>query len=264
MIRKLTENDRDACFQLVKKKPAENLFIIGDLEAFGFEQDFQEIWGDFTEDGGLRAVLLRYNINFIPYAEGPFDAQGFAEIINHHPEAKQLSGLEEITESIVPYLSKPVKQNRLCYYAKCENGAKLPTDIDLTPVRKATIRDVDRLVALQSQIPEFATFPRNPGSMKRCMEKGIARSFFIEEDGQIVSSASTTAENSYAAMVVAVCTLQEYKRKGYATRCLTRLAQEVLQEGKVLCLFYDNPEAGKIYKRLGYVDIGKWAVRALQ
>jgi len=38
----------------------------------------------------------------------------------------------------------------------------------------------------------------------------------------------------------------------------------VLQEGKVLCLFYDNPEAGKIYKRLGYVDIGKWAVRALQ
>jgi len=264
MIRKLAEKDRDACFELVKGKPAENLFIIGDLEAFGFEQDFQEIWGDFTEDGKLRAVLLRYNVNFIPYAEGEFDAQGFADVINRHPESGQLSGIESVTDAVAPYVARSIKQKRTFFYAKCEDDSKLPDEINLSQVRKATMDDIDQLISLQSKIPEFNHFPRNGESLKRSMVKGIARSFYIEEDGQFVSSASTTAENTYAAMVVSVCTLPGYKRKGYATQCLTRLAREVLNEAKTLCLFYDNPEAGKIYKRLGYVDIGKWTVRVLE
>jgi uncharacterized protein len=258
MIRKLTEKDREAVFELIQEKPAENLFIIGDLEAFGFEEDFQEIWGDFTGNGNLRAVLLRYNINFIPYAAGDFDVEGFAEIINHHPKVTQLSGLEELTAALIPHLSRKPMSHRSFYYAKCENDAMLPKDIDLTQVQKATIKDIPRIIKLREQIPEFSGTPHNLDSMKRSMEKGIARSFFVEEDGQVVSGASTTAENTFAGMVVAVCTLKAYKKKGYATKCLTKLSQELLQEDKALCLFYDNPEAGKIYKRLGFVDIGKW------
>ncbi|WP_328585888.1 hypothetical protein [Rossellomorea aquimaris] len=82
MVRVLTqENDRQ-CQQLIQKEPAENLFIIGDIEAFGYEQDFQKIWGDFDEDGNLRGILLKYRENFIPYSPGEFDAEGFAAIIN--------------------------------------------------------------------------------------------------------------------------------------------------------------------------------------
>ena len=44
MIRKLTRDDEAACFNLLKTKPAENLFIIGDIEAYGFETDFQKLW----------------------------------------------------------------------------------------------------------------------------------------------------------------------------------------------------------------------------
>lgn len=28
----------------------------------------------------------------------------------------------------------------------------------------------------------------------------------------------------------------------------------------MLCLFYDNPAAGRIYKRIGFRDIGKWCM----
>ena len=58
MIRKLTNNDRELTMALVEKKPAENLFIIGDIEAYGMESDIQELWGQF-EDDQLIAVLLR-------------------------------------------------------------------------------------------------------------------------------------------------------------------------------------------------------------
>lgn len=41
---------------------------------------------------------------------------------------------------------------------------------------------------------------------------------------------------------------------------MEKLMADVLEEGKSLCLFYDNPEAGRIYKRLGFKDIGRWTM----
>ena len=58
MIRKLSNSDYETVMELVGKKPAENLFIIGDIEAYGFESDVQELWGQF-EDEKLVAVLLK-------------------------------------------------------------------------------------------------------------------------------------------------------------------------------------------------------------
>ncbi|WP_318036205.1 hypothetical protein [Halobacillus amylolyticus] len=49
MIRRLTQKDDPACQHLLSVKPAENLFIIGDIENFGYDQDFQKLWGIFTE-----------------------------------------------------------------------------------------------------------------------------------------------------------------------------------------------------------------------
>jgi predicted GNAT family acetyltransferase len=36
------------------------------------------------------------------------------------------------------------------------------------------------------------------------------------------------------------------------------------QEGIQPCLFYDNPAAGSIYRRLGFEDIGPWHLVLLE
>ena len=36
------------------------------------------------------------------------------------------------------------------------------------------------------------------------------------------------------------------------------LPADLLNEQKTLCLFYDNPEAGAVYHKLGFKTIGKW------
>jgi uncharacterized protein len=64
--------------------------------------------------------------------------------------------------------------------------------------------------------------------------------------------------------VVGVCTVKEHQKKGMASACLVRLCQDLLQEGKELCLFYDNPDAGRIYERLGFVPIGRWMMVSFQ
>jgi hypothetical protein len=92
------------------------------------------------------------------------------------------------------------------------------------------------------------------------MESNTARTYYSVENGVITSCVSTAAENSMSAMIVGVCTRKEYRRKGIATAIMQKLFQDVLKEGKTLCLFYDNPAAGRIYKRLGFKDIGMWTM----
>ncbi|WP_163539941.1 GNAT family N-acetyltransferase [Gracilibacillus sp. YIM 98692] len=257
MIRQLTEADDPICQALVQKRAAENLFIIGDIEAYGYHQDFQQIWGDFSNDGTLRAVLLKYEKNFLPFSTGDFDAKGFAEIINADSDFSMLSGLEEITEKIEPYLRDALLSKRKLFYAKLTDGTALNLE-GTNLVKKLKVEEMPHLRQLLRSIPEFADKPFNLDIKKRNMENGVARCYYIEKDGEMVSTASTSAENTSSAMIVAVGTNQKYKRQGYATLCMAKLCYDLLQEGKELCLFYENPTAGNIYKRLGFQDIGYW------
>jgi uncharacterized protein len=257
MIRLLTHEDDEQCQRLIQKQPAENLFIIGDIEAFGYEQDFQTIWGDFDENENLRGILLKYRENFIPYSSGEFDAEGFANIINRCDDFKIMSGLKAVTSKVEPFLTREFHSKRQMYYAKLDNRDSLSND-ELTHVKKASLEELPKLVELLRSIPEFTGGEFTVENRKHSMEKGVSRSYYIEEEGRFASSASTTAENSMSAMIVAVCTHSNYKKKGYATECMTKLCRDVLEEGKELCLFYDNPEAGRIYKHIGFEDIGFW------
>lgn len=258
MIRRLDSNDHEICFQFLKTKPAENLFIIGDIEAFGYEQPFQKVWGEFTETGELIAVLLKYEENYIPFSLGTFNAQKFAEIIDSDSDFSMMSGLKEVTEKVEPYLKRHLKRKRQTYYAKCSKLNSTATAINSSDVKQALPEDAEAIVELLKEVPEFSDSILTVESKRRGLERGVSRTFFIVEDGKMVSSASTTAENTLSAMVVGVATLEKYKRKGYASQCMIKLCDLLLSEGKELCLFYDNPEAGVIYKRIGFEDIGFW------
>ncbi|MCA1319300.1 GNAT family N-acetyltransferase [Bacillus tianshenii] len=261
MIRQLTEADHAICYELVKEQAAENLFIIGDIEAYGYEQDFQKLWGDFDENGELRAVLLKYQENFIPYAkpQRDFDVKGFTEIMLSDPDFSMMSGLKDITGKLEPFLSDRLKRKRETYYAKCTKLNSATTEnVSTAEVCQAIAEDAEDLVEMLNGVPEFSDSIITVERKRRGIENGSSRSFFIKEDGRMVSTASTTAENSLSAMVVGVATLLEYKKKGYATQCMVKLCHQLLQEGKELCLFYDNPAAGVIYKRIGFQDIGFW------
>lgn len=258
MIRRLNNNDHDACLRLLKTRPAENLFIIGDIEVYGYEQGFQKLWGEFNDKGELIAVLLKFEENYIPFAIEDFNARAFADIIVSDPAFKMMSGLKEITEKIELFLNIPYIMKRQTFYAKCTKLSMDTKNIELSKVRQALPDDAPALVKFLSSIPEFNHSIMTVERKIRELKDGSSRSFFIADDDKIVSTASTAAENSMSAMVVGVATSENYKKKGYATMCMLKLCSELLSEGKELCLFYDNPEAGAIYKRIGFEDIGFW------
>lgn len=258
MIRKLTLADNQQVMNLLLEEKEFNLFIIGDIENFGYGEEFQELWGEFDQENQLKAILLRYYGNYIPYAKEEFDVLGFAKIIQEDSKWEMISGKQELLNMFNPYLTFS-KQKEL-YFSHLIDAAMLPKDLNRDNLQQATIEDVEQLSLLLEGIEEFQFNQTSQASFRRKLETKTGRTYFIKEDGRIVSTASTTAENSLSAMVVAVATHPDYRERGYASLCMQTLCHDLLEEGKSLCIFYDNPKAASIYRRIGFEEIGRWSM----
>ncbi|NLC78278.1 MAG: GNAT family N-acetyltransferase, partial [Ruminococcaceae bacterium] len=139
----------------------------------------------------------------------------------------------------------------------------LPADVTVKRLLPENAADI---VSVFSKVTEFAESQKGEEAdrieeLAFGIEKNGDIGYGIFKDGEMISVAKTTAENDISAMVVGVATLEEYRKKGYASAMVARVCEESLKLGKkFICLFYDNPEAGKIYRKIGFKEIGKYAM----
>jgi len=257
MIRKLEEKDRKETLDFLSEEASINLFAIGDIESFGFNEDFQDVWGQF-EDDNLTGVLLRYNQNFIPYwKKDNFNSENFIDIIKTSPiKKKMISGKKVILKNFEKIIDNYFK--RETYFCELKKAGELIDDT--SSVRIAKTSDKYRIPEFINNIKEFSHSPNiTPEQFEKKLLTNSGKSYYIENSkGEIISIAQTTAENSISAMIVGVATREDYRKKGLVSKCMSKLCYDYLKEGKKLCLFYDNPEAGKIYMRIGFKEIEKW------
>lgn len=151
MIRKLTKKDHEQVFAYLKEEAALNLFIIGDIEAFGYDTDFQELWGVFNERGALKSILLHFHYTFIPYSKKEFVASDYETLLSAYKPLK-LSGKSTIVERFetAPRVQLGDKNER--YFCKCLDDTNLPSTPIQETIKLATLDDVQRIMQLRSYI----------------------------------------------------------------------------------------------------------------
>jgi predicted GNAT family acetyltransferase len=260
MITRLTAKNHSIVSSFLQKEPSINLFIIGDIEAFGYETSFQRLWGEWENDN-LKAVLLEFYDNYTFYAEAAtnFDLHGFAQILKSTAQPVNLSGKSELVEQFEHIPGLILSSKKGTYFSECTSTACLPPFF--ATIKEATVKDIDRIISLRKTIKEFDLSPNSHEMLKKAIESKTGRTYYIENNrDEIIACVSTTAETSLSAMIVGVCTRSGYRNQGLASSILSSLIQNLLKEKQTLCLFYDNPIAGKLYKKLGFVDIGKWTM----
>lgn len=260
MIRRLCEPDRQSVLQYLYQESSFNIFIIGDIETFGFEQDFQIIYGEFDENNTYKSVLLFYREHSIYYSHLDYFNEDYLMVFEKH-HFEYMSGKSTLMKLIQPFL--PEFGYKPMYFCKAVKLESKPLLQEETIHHVSTIEDITKLYHLLIKIDEFGikstSLDKFIESTKKGLEMGVK--LFIEADGKMVSTVATTAETTVSAMVVGVATDPSYRQRGYASKLMISLMEEYFNNrNKELCLFYDNPEAGKIYKRLGFKDIGKWVM----
>jgi uncharacterized protein len=255
MIRLLDNQDNDMLIEFINKEKDLNTFIIGNIENYGYDKDFQKVWGEFNQESELVSVLLKHFNNFLFYSTSDYDAKGFLDILKSEGFSK-VSGEKSIMKKFEnAYSFSSSLDNYLC---RLDNSLNLKNDNSADMVLRAELRDVDSIVQLYNSVEEFRIYGNKPDNIIRRIQDGTGRTYYIKDGSTFIAAAQSSAESSEAAMIVGVCTHDDYRKKGYSSICLSKLCSDLLSEGKVLYLLYDNPVAGLLYKKLGFESIGMW------
>jgi uncharacterized protein len=255
MIRLLYENDNQALMQYLKQEVITNYFIIIGLERSEYEEMFCKRWGEFNSKNELIAVMLKRktgNVQF--YSRGNYNVEKFAEILRNEEFCK-LIGEESILEEFKKFYSFSHEESGP-FIAKLENYFEVALNNNNMNIKELRISDIDRVVKLYKKC--FKSFATKESMISR-LDKGTGRGYYIELKDEMISVVQSSHEDKASAIITGVATHPEYRENGLASSCLVKLITELVNEGKTLCLQYDNSEAGSIYKKMGFYDIGRMA-----
>lgn len=261
-MKKLTGENYQEVMDYILQEPEFNLFLIGDLENYGLDSPEVTAYTSDSWNGEvLPYFLLDYRNNYVFYSQDPdFSAEEVAEFLSGCT-MKNLSGKRDLIQRLLPFLKN--LEMVPAYMARLDSiSGRIPPE---SSSRRLTEKDIPAICNLLYKLDEFytiknKTIKENQADILSSITHG-GRMYGIFENDNLVSIAGTTAENSMSAMVVSVGTMAGHRKKGYASSLVSQLCTDCLKEGmKFICLFYDNPEAGHIYWRLGFSEVGQYAM----
>ena len=232
MIIKVDDIYHSKVINYLKREPDFNLFIIGDIERYGYDNYFLDIWADIDKKGHIEGVLLRYFEYLIFYSQGNFNIDEFANLINSLNYI-EISGKLDVLQKL---------ERKICVNRK--------------RIVKIRFGNINKVAKLYEEIDEFEN--TTVENIKNGLRTG--RGYCIEVNKKVVAMAKSTLETRTHAMIVGVGTHPNFRNKGLATKCIVKICSEIINENKIPCLFYDNIEAGKIYNKLGFKEKGYWGI----
>ncbi|MEM7537611.1 MAG: GNAT family N-acetyltransferase [Chloroflexota bacterium] len=297
MIRHLTAEDRAQTVAFLQKSRPYNLYMLGNIESLGMVHELSEFWGDWnTSDRAqeaqnhkpkLRAVLNRYMNGWTIYGDVDADWVGLAAIIDSHDvDAKRLQDNPNGVESILPYIQQyqatSVKEETLMalgaqdFQPQKFSPSKPATGIsnDQTMiVRRATMSDLPRLIEFYADAGHMTRTSKAIERPLRDTRLWIAALLKTKECNQpseaatsddnckeitIVSAALSNAETTELAMIGGVYTHPNWRGLGLSQSVCSALCDELFTLGKQPVLYWDTPEEGAVYRRLGFHLVGQW------
>lgn len=255
MIQRLNINDHKKVIEYLQREKEVNIFLIGDIERYGYDSYFFNIYGGINENGKVEGILLKCFEFIIFYAYDEFNIIEFADFINNS-KCEELCGKSEALEKLEPYLA--LDRYRKVDIFKLSDIKKLHSyNIDKNiKLKKIRFGNLSKVVKLYEEINEFENTTID--NIKSSLKTG--RGYCVEKQGKVVSMAKSTSENKDNAMIIGVGTHPDYRNKQYATSCLVKICNELLEENKIPCLFCDNERACNIYSKLGFEKIGYWSI----
>jgi len=211
------------------------------------------LWGEHDSAGRLTAVLLQYHEYLVFYGPGDCDRAGFVSLMRTLA-FRALSGTEaSLALFLGAFPFRQIKRTNLCRLADAE---RINAPSVAKPVLPLRPEDVGPMMDLYARIPEFRA--QKPDLVRSELAAGHSHGYWIEHDGAMTAVARTTAENSHSAMIVGVATHPDFRGRGFATAVMAHLTRFLVASGRTACLCYDNPEAGRIYHRMGFAPVGRY------
>ena len=254
MIQRLNNTYHKKVIEYLHREREVNIFLLSDIGRYGYDSYFFSIYGGINEYGDIEGILLKSFEFMIVYAYDKFNVDEFVKFINQC-NCEEICGKSQVLEKLESKIN--LKRARKVNIFKLDNKSLLPSyEEDDIKIKKIRFGNLNKIVRLYEEIEEFEN--TTVDNIKSSLKTG--RGYCVERSGKVISMAKTTCENKHNAMIIGVGTHPNHRNKSYATKCLIKICNELLEENKTPCLFCDNEKAGSIYKMLGFNKIGYWSI----
>ncbi len=266
-MRKLSNDDKAKLLDYIASEPEMNLFIYGDVETYGLDGDTCELYAQ--EDGDKwDSIVLRYLNYYTVYSKhDEYNAEAVANFLNSRKDISSVAGKKTVIDKLEKFF--PNMRFSVTYMSRCNKAEMFRHKASGVTLRKITPDDAEAVVRLFCQIDEFKDIyvGREDEAIEEervSLDRGATCCGFFAGN-ELVSYAQTSAENSMSAMIIGVATLPKWRGLGLASANVSALCRQQFEEGrKFVCLFYDNPAAGRIYNKVGFKEIGEYTLGRLK
>ena len=141
MIIKLDNKYHNKLMNYLKQEPEFNLFIIGYIDRYGYNNYFFNIWADINNDGEIEGILAKYFEFITIYSNSIINIDKFYNLIKTM-SFHEISGKSEIVDSIAKKLR--LNKIRRVNFCKLENSHYLDFNFKDIIIKKIKIGNLKK------------------------------------------------------------------------------------------------------------------------
>lgn len=241
----------DSCdYGIIEKLSADSILgarICCYARCYGFDKNFADFWA------GEGALIARFENTFTVKADPKADFEELREFID------VLGAVEIITEAhtaIALGFSEVQIKNGYKYI-----GDEYFSD-EVSVVDDCCIPELYDIISVA--IPDSFSRDRNSylsflSDYMYRRNRGYSRAYGVFTEGKLVSTAITSAETDFSAVISGVACVEEYRKCGYSKKTVLTLASLLKNENKNVYVIALNESAEGFYKHIGFVECEKIA-----
>lgn len=248
-MRRLTENDREAMLTLLNENPTVNLFMVGDLEQFGFNTSFVSFYGQYHGDH-LATIIMTFRTGIHIYGHQLTSDE--LEFITHLVADETFTTFNVNDEMLAQI--QPLLTARIAEVETCKMAVYQANDFVCDTSHVVALSEADAAAINAVEVSGFGPRELSLPEKEEALRSHSSYCFGIYHEGTLASVATVCAMTQDAGMIVGVATDERFRHRGYASAVVKHLCDWLKEQGRTGVLFYINPVAGAIYHRLGFVD----------
>ena len=142
-------------------------------------------------------------------------------------------------------------------------GKAMPEEvISLSPGRLPDVFDV--LQKSHEYYRKHAKFDTWSADWERRLSLGLSEVYQLERDGQVIGTGSIGSEDDECGIVGAVAVVPEWRHQGLGSEISRFLTRRILEKGKKPRLMAGYDAVAELYRRVGFVECGRWGELVLK
>lgn len=258
-MRKLTDIDKGTLLNYLNIEPEYNIYILGDIDKYGFDSEVVDVFVN-EQEGQIDCVLMRYCTSYVIYScQENYNASIVYEYLKDK-EVHCISGKSEVVHRLCKLLGD--KQFQELTLMSLTKQSMKRCGREIKNVIRLCAKDLERIRYIYVNTEEFREKYITPkGKEKLEIEFESGRYYGKLEAGELVATAMLAVEHAPIAMLDNVAVLLAKQGRGYGYDVVYSLCKDFLDEGKEgIYVFFSNPHAESIYRKIGFEYIGKYAL----